>query len=232
MKRFLIVSMVMAISIGIGLAANDFDNDLSSFRKTVFTLCAELQKSDVGINKGMLNQMDEILLAWDAISSRYKNNPPQQYSSDPSWAMYFDEAKDNFLLMRENIAKGNVKRAVQFCGSNCLLFVKIHKINGMVTLADRMFDLRSGVKMMLSMANAGNWKGVDIQINQCDSIINELHVYVQNNKSDAAQQDVVKKIDLLWNEFKQKVQSHDIQSIKEGSVKFLKDYNQMYYEVL
>jgi len=232
MKKFLITCFLIAGSISMGFVSNDFDNDLSLFRKKVFSLCAQLQEPNVKLNKVMLDQVDQIILAWGSISSKYKNNPPLPYSNDPAWALYFDEAKDNFMLMRENVAKGNIKRAVQFCGSNCMLFVKMHKINGNVGLADMMFDLRSSIKMIVSMANAGNWNGVDNQINQCDTIMKGLQAQAKNHNNDSAQQDIVKEIVILWDKFKSKIQSHDKQSVKEGLVVFLKQYNQLYYEVL
>lgn len=232
MKRFVMVIFLIVSSIGMGRAEDGFDNDLSIFRKKVFINCAELQKSNVVTHKIMLNQIDQILSTWDTISSKYKNNPPQEYSGDPGWTLYFDEAKDNFMLMRENLAKKNIKRAVQFCGSNCMLFVKIHKINGTETLSDKMFDLRSAAKMLLLMASAGNWKGVDNQSIKCNSLMKELTIFAQNHVKNGKQKDSVKKVGELWNGFIQKVQSHDIKTIKDGWVEFLTHYNQIYYQIL
>ncbi len=192
MKRFVLVCMIAASIMSYVYAGDDLDSDVSAFRKEVFKVCSQLQEGNAGINDAILTQIDQILQKWAAISLQYKNNPPKQYSNDPAWALYFDEAKDNFDLMRKNAASDNIKRAVQFCGMNCMLFVKIHKINNTVTLADKMFDLRSAIRMMVWMAQSGNWKGVDMQINQCDSLLKGLHVYAQKYNNDEVQ-DIVKK---------------------------------------
>lgn len=116
--------------------------------------------------------------------------------------------------------------------ANCMLFVKIHKINGTVTLADAMFDLRSSVRMVISMAQAGNWSGVDTHINQCESLVQAIKTHSKHAKVDTAKQDVANKVEILWNELKPIVLSHDKKAIQQGIKTFLTQYNEIYFQVL
>jgi hypothetical protein len=154
-----------ALSVGFSadaqpVAKGSFQSDLSNLRKQIIPMCAQLQAGKPAVSQEkLLGEIDSIITGWKAITTTYANNPPAEYSKDPSWQSYFPEALDNFKIMRERTEQGNYKRAMQFCGSNCGLFVTMNQVNGVDKASDKMFMVRKNVKLMMDMIKAGNWKG-------------------------------------------------------------------------
>ena len=137
-----------------------FQGDLSSLRKRIIPVCAQFQAGKPSQSKDkLLSDIDSIVSNWKTMAAAYQNNPPAQYAKDPFWPGYFDEALDNFVIMRDKAAQGNYKRATQFCGLNCGLFVNMNQVSGIDKLSDKMFMLRKNAKLMMDMVKAGNWKG-------------------------------------------------------------------------
>jgi hypothetical protein len=137
-----------------------FQSDLSALRKKVVPMCAQLQAGKPAVSQEkLLGDIDSIITGWKAITAAYKTNPPTEYAKDPSWQSYFPEALDNFEIMRARAEQENYKRAMQFCGSNCGVFVTMNQVNGVDKASDKMFMVRKNVKFIMDMVKAGNWKG-------------------------------------------------------------------------
>jgi hypothetical protein len=165
MKR-IVVLLMLAVAIPTGTALsqpNGFDSQLSALRKDIIAVCGRLQagKPDGGPAQ-LAAAIDTIVAGWNVLKGSYRDNPPEVYANDPAWKGYFVEADDNFSLMRTKAAEGNYKRAVQFCGLNCALFVKIHQVNGAESVTDRLFSLRQAVKTVQAMVAAGNRRGAKL----------------------------------------------------------------------
>lgn len=141
--------------------AGSFDNDLSELRKRIIPMCAKLQTGKAAEeNQALLREIDGIITDWNVMIKKYASNAPAEYAKDPGWGGYFYNAGENFRLMREYAASKNYKRAMQFCGINCQLFVHIHLVNGKITVTDRIFELRKLIRLSREMALASNWDGV------------------------------------------------------------------------
>lgn len=163
MKKRMIFALICLLLPGLVsrvMAADGFDKELSSLRKAIIPMCAQLQAGKPGQSpEQLLKEIDDIAAGWKALEAKYAAEPPAAYAKDPAWKSYFAEAADNFAIMRAKAADGDYKRAMQFCGLNCALFVKMHQVNAITTLADKMFAIRQGLKQAQGMAAAGNWRG-------------------------------------------------------------------------
>lgn len=165
MKR-IVVLLTLAVAILTGTArsqSDGFDRQLSALRKDIVIVCGRLQagKPDGGPAQ-LAVAIDTIVEGWNALKGSYRDNPPEVYANDPAWKGYFAEADDNFALMRTKAAEGNFKRAVQFCGLNCALFVKIHQVNGAESVTDRLFSMRQAIKTAQAMVSTGNRRGAKL----------------------------------------------------------------------
>jgi len=85
---------------------NGFDSELSGLRKNVIGMCAQLQASQPQESQEqLLKEIDGIISGWEGLATAYKNKPPAEYAKDPAWQGYFDEALDNFKIMRQKTAE-------------------------------------------------------------------------------------------------------------------------------
>ena len=178
MKKRMIFAMACLLSPGLAsgvMAADGFDKELSALRKDIIPMCAQLQAGKPAQSpEQLLKEIDAIAAGWKALETKYASEPPAAYAKDPAWKSYFAEAADNFSIMRAKAADGDYKRAMQFCGLNCALFVKIHQVNGIVTLTDKMFSIRQGLRNAQSMAVAGNRKGAAKLVEEAAKGVAEL----------------------------------------------------------
>lgn len=162
MKR-IVMFMLMAAIIPATIAfsqPSEFDRQLSGLRKNIIAVCGKLQAAGPEtVPAQMAAAVDSIITGWSSLKGSFQDNPPQIYANDPAWKGYFTEAADNFSLMKSRASEGNYKRAVQFCGLNCALFVKIHQVNGVETVTDRLFSLRQAIMTAKAMVSAGNNSG-------------------------------------------------------------------------
>ena len=163
MKRtalFVMLTATLLPAVAALAQPNDFDSQLSGLRKNIIAVCGRLQAAGPETAPvQMAAAVDSIISGWKSLQETYQDNPPQAYANDPAWKGYFAEAADNFALMRAKASEANYKRAAQFCGLNCALFVKIHQVNGVETLTDRMFPLRQAMMLAKAMTAAGNKMG-------------------------------------------------------------------------
>jgi hypothetical protein len=211
-----------------------FDKELSSLRKNVIQVCGKLQSPDAKANKdAIIKGIDEIIAEWDKITKKYSENIPEEYSKDKDWKGYFAEAADNFSLMKARAQEAKFSRAVQFCGLNCALFVKIHKINGMVTIADKMFDLRMNAKLFVSMALAGNQKGMIKMMKRTDEVLEEIHNTPAPANVDKAVYDAdIAQLDKIYETLKSVALKGKEKEINEGMKTFLKEFGKIYVKYI
>jgi hypothetical protein len=176
MKKSIVLAVALLVyTFGVAFAENTFDSQLSSFRKSIIGMCAQLQAGQPKESQEqLLKEIDGIIGGWEGMSAAYKNTPPAEYAKDPAWKGYFDEALDNFKIMRQKAEAKDYMRAMQFCGQNCGLFVKIHQVNGRVTLSDKMFTVRQNVKLAMSMAKSGNWHGASQLLKRTAELFAEI----------------------------------------------------------
>ncbi len=223
--------LLSGLAAGAG-AAEGFDAELSVMRKDIITMCAELQAGKPAESpEQLLKEIDSIAAGWRALEAKYASEPPAVYAKDPAWKAYFSEAADNFAIMRAKAAAGDYKRAMQFCGMNCALFVKMHQVNGIVTLTDKMFAIRQGLKSAQAMAMAGNRRGAARQVDAAVKGAAELEEVAAPEGADAkvwaADVSAVKTaMAVLEGDFK----AEESGKFDEGLKKFFAIFNKIYQE--
>lgn len=155
--------------------ALQFGTELSLFRKDLIKTCALFKDSlKPDEQKLVLGEIENIMVKWQKLNEAFAQNPPAEYAKDPAWRGYFVLATDNFLIMQQKAQAGHFARAKEFCGSNCGVFVQMNQINGIERISDQLFMLRKNGKTALAMLKAGNTKGAQKLIKQCDAILTVL----------------------------------------------------------
>ena len=211
-----------------------FDSELSGMRKNIIAMCAQLQAGQPKESQEqLLKEIDGIIGGWEGITAVYKNTPPKEYAKDPSWKSYFDEALDNFQIMRQKADGKDYNRAMQFCGQNCGLFVKIHQVSGKVTLSDKLFVLRQNIKLAISMAKASNWNGSAKMLKHTSEIFTEINALpVPAGTDKASYTNDVKQIKASFDELPIIVNKKDIKETEAQFKIFLKDFGKIYLKYI
>ena len=234
MKKVFVVLAVLTTLCGLSFAQTSFDSELSGLRKNIIGMCAQLQAGQPKESQEqLLKEIDEIIAGWGKITDTYKNTTPSEYSKDPAWKSYFDEALDNFQIMRQKVEGKDYKRAVQFCGLNCALFVKIHQVNGRTTLADKMFGLRQNVRMAVSMAKAENWQGAQNLIKRTETELKEItKLSPQVNVDKKTYSEDIVKLQNIFNEIKIVIETKKKELIDSQLKTFIKDFGNIYLKYI
>jgi len=211
-----------------------FDSELSTLRKSIISMCAQLQAGQPKESQEqLLKEIDTIISEWEAITAVYKNTPPKEYAKDPAWKSYFDEALDNFQIMRQKTGMNNYKRAMYFCGQNCGLFVKIHQVNERITLTDKLFILRQNVRLSVAMAKAENWDGAQkimkecaVQLKGIKKINNSSIVSKVEYKADISQ------IEQIYSNMREIIAKMDAQGIDKQLKLFMGEFGKIYLKYI
>jgi hypothetical protein len=234
-KRFFVASFIVVVCLGLMFAQEKtFDSELSILRKSIIAMCAQLQAGQPKENQEQLiKEIDAIISGWEGITVAYKNNPPKEYAKDPAWKSYFDEALDNFQIMRQKVERKDYKRAMQFCGYNCALFVKIHQVNGRVSISDKMFAIRQNVRLAAAMAKAENWTGAQEIMKECAiqlSSIKNLPFPSSVNKAEYFSD--IHKIEQAYSKMKDIIDKQDIKEIDNQLKIFMSDFGKIYIKYI
>jgi len=235
MKKSIVLAMALLVStFGAASAENTFDSQLSSLRKNIIGMCAQLQTGQPKESQEqLLKEIDGIISAWEGIATAYANTPPAEYAKDPAWKGYFDEALDNFKIMRQKTEEKKYGRAMQFCGQNCGLFVKIHQVNGRVTLSDRMFTIRQNARLAISMAKAANWNGAAKMMKHTNEILDEIDTLpVPAGMDKTSYWNDVEQIKTNFKTLMAVVGKKDISETDAQFKVYLKEFGKMYIKYI
>ena len=123
---------------------------------------------------------------------------------------------------------------MQFCGLNCALFVKIHQVNDISTLADKMFTLRQNLKLALSMVKASNWHGAKNIMENASKNIEEMKkkssIPEKTDKKEYLND--IKLLDDSFVELKVVFNTKDIKKYGEQFKSFLNNFNKIYFKYI
>lgn len=207
-----------------------FQSQLSALRGKIITMCAQLQAGKPARNPAqLLAEIDAIIAGWKELTGTWKAAPPAEYANDPAWPGYFGEALDNFEIMRARVEQGNYKRAMQFCGMNCQLFVTMNLVSGVDKASDRMFTVRKNAKTMMEMVSAGNWKGAERLRQQTDEAVAAMAAAVPPAGSDkAAFQQDMEAIKAVYEAFTGAIAKKDAKEAAETFSAFMKAFALVY----
>jgi hypothetical protein len=234
-KQFLAASIIILGSLGLSSAQDKtFDSELSGLRKNVIAMCAQLQAGQPKESQEqLLKDIDTIIGGWEGITATYKNTPPKEYAKDPAWKSYFDEALDNFQIMRQKTEANNYKRAMQFCGFNCALFIKIHQVNGRSTLTDKLFMLRQNVRSAVAMAKAENWAGAQEIIKECAAQLQGIKKIPNPSVVDKTEYNAdISQIEQAYGKMRDIIAKKDAQGIDKQLKSFLSDFGKIYMKYI
>jgi len=215
-------------------AVTVFAEELSSLRKKIIAACAQFQAGRPRESREqLLAEIDAIIAGWQAITAAYQGVPPSEYAHDPSWQGYFAEALDNFELMRAKAEQGNYKRATQFCGMNCGLFVTMNQVNGIDRFSDRMFLLRKQAKTATDMALANNRNGAMMALKQADGLlVNLLAAGHPPGMDPEAFQADLKRLEKAYQAFAASLRTEGKDAIVPAFKEFLKIFGEIYLRVI
>jgi len=233
-NRVVTAGMAIIMAAATGIMAADFQSDLSALRKKIVPMCAQLQAGKPAESQeALLGDIDAIIAGWTAMTENYKTNPPAEYAKDPAWQGYFGEVLDNFEIMRARTEQQNYKRAMQFCGMNCGVFVTMNQVNGVDKSSDKMFMVRKNAKTMMDMIKAGNWKGAGhVQKHNEEMVKAMMSAAAPTGADQAAFEQDLKSIKAAYDAFIGAVEKKDGKDAGEKFMAFMEAFGGVYSKYL
>jgi soluble cytochrome b562 len=214
------VLFMIAVIDSHSFAQSNFEKDFVAFHKKAIMTCGLIKKPEMHKKAEILQELKEFRTQLGELQKKYAGNPPEEYSNDPLWKSYFMGFYDIIDALQTRVEKENYKVAAMNCSRFCMLFDKIHTINGHLTLTDMMFRWFSQVTMTTNMVNAANYPGAEHN----DKNVRELHKKVLEFKKAAKKSEEFNKefknIDKLYSKWLNALESNDYQGVSDTFKKF------------
>jgi len=160
-------------------AQSTFDKDASAFHKKAVMTCGTM-KAAAPTEEQVSNVISAAATELEALTQKYKNNPPVEYKNDPLWSSYFDDFADNLTLVKTLAAQKDYKIAAKYCSTFCQIFGRMHRNNGTVDLTDMLFALNMQMKLTTDMTNAGNTTLAIESIGMIKKILDQISNKIKN----------------------------------------------------
>ena len=231
MKKFTVfLSLLVALLLSanwIFAQENAFDQEVKPWHKKATMTCGMMRDLKTFEPQKMLSSLAELETELKALSEKYLDNPPIEYSADPLWKSYFEDLADNIRIVRERVERKEYRLAQKYCGQFCVTFGKLHRTNGRVTLTDLLFSLRMEVKNAMDMVNAGNLQGAKSQV----SALAKLHENIQHQlgqPNHAALAELQKPLMEAYDQWIAAVNAGDAKAAEGAFTTFMNEFPKLY----
>ncbi len=226
-KPFIVLIMVAFFS-SQSFAQSNFEKDFTAFHKKAIMTCGLIKKPEMHSKSEMLQGLKEFRTQLSELQKKYADNPPEDYSTDPLWKSYFMGFNDIIDALQTRVEKGNFKVAAMNCSRFCMLFDKIHTINGKLSLTDMMFRWMSQVTMTQNMVNAANYPDAVKNLKK----VREIHKKVIEFKKTVKKSDEFNKafgnIDDLYSKWFDALENQNYESATETFKKFTAAFGKVF----
>ena len=202
------------------MAQSDFEQELTSLHKKAIMTCGLIKKPETHKQSEMLQALDEFKMQVSGLQKKYADQQPAGYENDPLWKSYFMEFNDIIHALQTRVENGNYKAAAMNCSRFCMLFDKMHTVNGHVDLTDMMFRWFSQITMTTNMVNATNYEGAMNNLRQVKTLHkNVLELEKTSQRSDEFHA-AFDQINTLYNQWIKALESRDYQLTSDTYKKF------------
>ena len=196
------------------IAQTNFEKDFSALHKKAIMTCGMIKQPKLHQQSEILKGLKELRTQLKTIEKNYLDKPPEAYASDPLWKSYFVEFNDVIDALQSRVEKGNYKVAAMNCSHICMVYYKIHAVNGRLDLTDKMFLWISQVTMTNNMLNAANYPGAEKNLKQ----VRTLYKNVIEAKKTANNPEFDKQfttIDKLYANWLKDLENHKYQDASD-----------------
>ena len=201
-------------------AQSMFDKDASAFHKKAVMTCGTM-KAAAPTEQQVSNVLSATAAELEALTQKYKNNPPAEYKNDPLWSSYFDDFADNLTLVKTLAAQKDYKIAAKYCNTFCQIFGRMHRNNGTVDLTDMLFALNMQMKLTTDMANAGNTVSAKENIGMIKRILEQTSAKIKKTENFES---LFAPINKTANEWIKAIETGDAKSANTLYTSFLADF--------
>ncbi len=214
--KLLSALFLMAAISSISFAQSDFEKDFSMLHKKAIMTCGLIKKPEMHQKSEMLKGLNDLGAELTTLQSNYLNHPPEEYARDPLWKTYFVEFNDVIDALQTRVEKENYKVAAMNCSRICMIYNKIHTINGRLDLTDKMFLWMSKVTMTTNMLNAANYTGANQSLMQAKMQYKSV-IEAKKAKNNKEFNNEFEKIDKLYQNWLKEIEN---KNYKEAASSF------------
>ncbi len=214
------VLFLMAVIGNHSIAQSNFEKDFTAFHKKAIMTCGLIKKPAMHKKAEMLQGLKEFREQFGKLQKKYADNPPEEYSNDPLWKSYFAGFNDIIDALQTRVEKENYKVAAMNCSRFCMLFDKIHTVNGHLTLTDMMFRWMSQVAMTTNMVNATNYPGAEGNIKNVREVYKKVLEFKKKEKKTEEFNKEFKNVAGLYSKWLDALENNNYQDVSDTFKKF------------
>jgi hypothetical protein len=210
------------------MAQSSFEQELVSLHKKAIMTCGIIKKPETHKQSEMLQALDEFKMQVSGLQKKYADHQPEGYENDPLWKSYFMEFNDIINALQTRVRNGNYKAAAMNCSRFCMLFDKIHTVNGHVDLTDMMFRWFSQTSMTTNMVNATNYKGAMDNLKQVKILHKNVLEFEKMSQRSEEFQAAFDKINELYNQWVKALENRDYKLTTDTYKKFQAEFGKAF----
>jgi len=217
---FVSAIIFLAITTGQVEAQSNFEQDFTTLHKMAIKTCGMIKKPQMHQKADMLKGLEGLRSYVLKLKQNYAENPPQEYAEDPLWKSYFFEFGDIIDALQTRVEKQNYKAAALNCSRFCMLFDKIHTINGHLSITDIMFRWYSQITMTSNMLNAANYDDAATNLEKVKMLHKNVLELKKKTKGSVEFNNAFEQINGLYKTWLKDIDNRDYAKALETYKKF------------
>jgi hypothetical protein len=204
-----------------------FDKDIKLWHKKATMTCGMMRDIKTFDLQKMLSNLSELDNELKALSEKYLNKPSKEYAADPLWKTYFEDLADNIRIVRERVQRKEYRLAQKYCGQFCMIFGKMHRTNGRVTLTDLLFSLRMEVNNAMDMVNARNLQGAKAHVSTLAKLHENIEQQIRQSNTTALVE-LQKPLMDAYDQWSTAVNAGDTKKAGDAFTTFMNEFPRLY----
>ena len=221
-------SLILLATTVTGFAQNSsFDKELSAWHKKAVMTCGMIKSPEVSTKSEAISKnLTELNNEFEALTQKYKANPPAEYKNDPIWTSYFDDLADNLTIIKNFADKKEYRIASKNCSVFCQTILRMHKNNGTVDITDMLFSLNMQMKLATDISNAGNTKGSKESLDMIKKIMEHLSMKIKSASADV--QALYIPVEKNAQDWIKAIEAGDAKTVKSLYASFMPDFQKIF----
>lgn len=227
LRTFVASLLILAATLNGVAQTNSFEKELTAWHKKAAMTCGMIKGTDALAKSSVISKnLEELGQGLEALTQKYKSNPPAEYKNDPLWQSYFADFADNLTVVNHFANKQEYRIASKSCSVFCQTVLRMHKNNGTADLADMLFSLNMQLKLTTDISNTGNAKGAKENTDLVKKIMEHASMKVKNYNADI--QALFVPVDKTVQEWLKAVEVGNATSVKALYTSFTPDFQKLF----
>ena len=227
--KTLFISLVFLAAATMNYAQEStFKKEVTAWHKKAVITCGMIKSPEaLTKNNQIAKNLEEMVSELDALTNKYKTNPPAEYKNDPLWASYFEDLADNLTVVNYFTKNQQFRVASKTCSVFCQTILRMHKNNGTIEVSDMLFSLNMQLKLTTDISNTGNANGARNTLEMVKDIMQHLSQKIKGS-TDKTMEAMYAPVETVTQNWLNAIEKGDAKLAKELYASFLPQFQKMF----